>query len=165
MVTCGTYVASVFIFCPHVCLRTKGRMIRLHCCHWDLFLFCFFYSEGAWFLLEGSAPHMPPMLIKQESISVQFYCSLGMCGWKKCLIFGGCDLTLPFCPLLLSSDWGFDYFWLKKKKKDRNKLCKCTQRCTKCLYILLLVHCCCRRQWWWFIFSFNVIYDYIWIYE
>lgn len=108
---------------------------------------------------------MPPMLMNQEPISVQFYCSLGMLGWKMFDIWRTWPNIAFLSTLLLSSDWGFDYFWLKKKKKDRNKLCKCTQRCTNCLYILLLVHCCCRRQWWWFIFSFNVIYDYIWIYE
>lgn len=29
-------IACVFFLSPHVCLRTKGRMIRLHCCHWDI---------------------------------------------------------------------------------------------------------------------------------
>lgn len=117
-----------------------------------------------WFPLEGSAPTCLPCLWTK---SLSLYSSIVAWGCldEKCLIFGGCDLTLPFCPLSCSrvtevltiSGW--------RKEKDRNKLCKCTQLCTKCLYILLLVHCCCRRQWWWFIFSFNVIYNYIWIYE
>ncbi len=107
-----------------------------------------------WFPLEGSAPHTPPMHMNQEPISVQFYCSLGMLGWKWFDIWRMWTNIAFLSTLLLSSDWGFDYFW-QKKKKDRNKLCKCPQRCTKCLYMLLLFHC--RRQW--FLFSFNVIYE------
>lgn len=62
-------------------------------------------------------PHMPPMLMNQEPISVQFYCSLGMLGWKMFDIWRTWPNIAFLSTLLLSSDWGFDYFWLKKKKK------------------------------------------------
>lgn len=110
MVTCGTYVASVFIFCPHVCLRTKGRMIRLHCCHWDII----FLAKGRGFLWKAP-PHMPPMLMNQEPISVQFYCSLGMLGWKMFDIWR----MWPNIAFLstLALEWLRFWLFLAEKKK------------------------------------------------
>ncbi len=109
-------------------------------------------------------PHMPPMLMNQEPISVQFYCSLGMLGWKMFDIWRTWPNIAFLSTLLLSSDWGFDYFWLKKKKRSQqtvqvhsavHKLFVYFVTCSLLLSTTMMV----------IYFSFNVIYDYIWIYE
>lgn len=121
-----------------------------------------------WFPLEGSAPICLPCLWTK---SLSLYSSIVAWGCldEKCLIFGGCDLTLPFCPLSCSgvTEVLTVSGWKKKKKKKRSQQTVQVHSAVHKMFVYFVTCSLLLSTTMMVIYFFllNVIYDYIWIYE